>query len=820
MRIVPASICGVITAALVIALNTQLPSGDTKTPRLGFFLSPQKGFWQNAESDNASFNAEINIRGLKNKADVYFDDRLVPHVYAENDADAYFVQGYLHAKFRLWQMEFQTYLAAGRLSEVVGDKMLNTDKYFRRLGMAYGAEQSLKQIESNLETKTAVDAYTAGINYYIDHLKAHEIPVEYKLLDYKPEPWTNLKTALFMKLMAFDLSGGGEEDFYMTNTKNFFGYDTFKKLFPDRADSLNPIVPKGTPFEKPGIVPVIPASVDSLYYARTNNDERFEAPYVPNKNNGSNNWAVAGSKTKSGKPILCNDPHLSLNLPSLWYEMQITTPTHNSYGVSFPGAPYVVIGFNDSCAWGFTNSGRDVKDFYEVKFKDSTLQEYQYNGHWVKAETRKEIIKVKGKEEVIDNVAYTVFGPVMYDQHYQSKNKDNKTYAVSWMAQKESNELLMFEKLKLAKNFNDYAAAIDNLLCPGQNPVFAAVNGDIAIRQQGKFIAKWKHQGDFIMPGTDSTYQWQGFIKATENPQMHNPERGFVSSANQMAVDSTYPYYLGRLGNFPVYRGYIINRKLTAMHDITVEDMERLQTNNYNVFAEMARPALLKLLNEDKLNTEEKKYLQILKDWNLNNDYSETGATVFQSFWDSTYHIVYDDEFSKSKLPLYYPQQSTLLESLLRNEPVVFADNVNTPDKIETIADDVLAAFQKACAYLSQLEKANKLQWGVYKATAVTHLLKIPGLSRTELAIGGGTNEINATTNNHGPSWRMVVHLKDKVEAYVAYPGGQSGNPGSKYYDTFIDYWAAGKYYQVLFLKKEEAKQNNRIKWHISFINA
>lgn len=820
MRIVPASLCGVITIALVVALNSQLPSGESKTPRLGYFLSPQKGFWQNAEPENVSFNADINIKELKNKADVYFDERLVPHIYAENDADAYFIQGYLHAKFRLWQMEFQTYLAAGRLSEVVGDKMLNTDKYFRRLGMSYGAEQSLKLLEATPETKASVDAYTAGINYYIGHLKDHDIPVEYKLLDYKPEPWTNFKTALFMKLMAYDLSGGGEEDFYMTNTKNFFGYDTFKKLFPDRADSLDPIIPKGTVFEKPGIMPLLPASIDSLYYGKTGNDESFQAPYVPNKNNGSNNWAVAGSKTKSGKPILCNDPHLSLNLPSLWYELQITTPTHNSYGVSFPGAPYVVIGFNDSCAWGFTNSGRDVKDFYEIKFKDSTLQEYQYNGNWVKAETRKEVIKVKGKEDVIDQVAYTVFGPVMYDQHYQSKNKDNKTYAVSWMAQKASNELMMFEKLKSAKNFDDYANAIEHLQCPGQNPVFAAVNGDIAIRQQGKFIAKWKHQGDFVMPGTDSAYQWQGFVDVKENAQMHNPARGFVSSANQMVTDSTYPYYLGRSGNFPVYRGYLINKRLAAMNNITVEDMERLQTNNYNVFAEMARPILLKNLDESKLNTEEKKYVQLLKDWNLNNDYTEKGPTVFQAFWDSTYHAVYDDEYSKSKLPLYYPQQSTLLEALLRNDEVIFADNINTSDKVETIADDVLLAFQKACKKLIQLEKNNALQWGVYKATAVNHLLKLPGLSRLNLPIGGGTNEINAATGDHGPSWRMIVHLKDKVEAYVVYPGGQSGNPGSKFYDTFIDDWAVGKYYQVLFIKRDEARQNQKMKWHISFTNA
>lgn len=223
MRIVPAIITATVTTALIITLNTQLPVGESKTPRLGYFLSPQKGFWKNAEPTDISFDEDIKLTGLKAAAEVYFDDRLVPHVYAENDYDAYFIQGYLHAKFRLWQMEFETYVAAGRLSEIVGEGRLNTDKYFRRLGMVYAAENSLKAIEANPDTKNTMDAYTAGVNSYINSLNDNDIPLEYKLLDYKPEPWTNMKSALFLKFMSFDLSGQGDADLGMTNTKNFFG---------------------------------------------------------------------------------------------------------------------------------------------------------------------------------------------------------------------------------------------------------------------------------------------------------------------------------------------------------------------------------------------------------------------------------------------------------------------------------------------------------------------------------------------------------------------------------------------------------------------
>ena len=820
MRYLPLFISAIVTVALVTVLNTPIPSGKTKTPRLGYFLSPQMGFWQNAEPSNISFDEDIKVKGVKTTTDVYFDDRLVPHIYAETDADAYYVQGFLHAKFRLWQMEFQTYIAAGRLSEVTGESSLPTDKYLRRLGLLYGAENSLQMMETNPETKVMMDSYTAGVNAYINQLKPNDIPFEYKLMDYKPEAWTNLKSALFLKLMSFDLAGGGEDDFLHTNTKNFFGMDLYKKLFPSVMDSLDPIIPKGTVFEKPSIVPKIPASYDSLYIG---NSDSFnvDLPIVPNKDNGSNNWAVAGSKTKSGKPILCNDPHLGLNLPSLWYEVQITTPTHSTYGASFPGSPAVIIGFNDSCAWGVTNAGRDVKDFYEIKFKDTTMQEYWFNGGWKKSDFRKEVIKIKGKPDNVETIAMTVFGPVMYDRKYKAINKTDKSYAVRWKAHDASNELLTFYKLDRAKNYYDYVEAISTYECPGQNFVFASKSGDIAIRQQGQFVAKWKRQGEFVMPGTDTSYMWQGFVPTKENPQITNPARGFVSSANQMAVDSTYPYYLGEAGNFPLYRGFIINRKLTAMNGITVDDMQQMQTNNDNIFAQLAMPTMLKLLDATKLTNDEKKYLEIVKNWNLKNDPEEKAATIFKNWWDTTMTLVYDDEYSISSLPLRRPYESTLLEALLRDSGnYVFADNINTKNVKETMADVALDAFKRVAKLSDKLDKDGKLEWAKFKDTKVAHFTKIDALSRMHVNNGGGTYSINATKPDHGPSWRMIVHLTDTIEAYGLYPGGQSGNPGSKYYETFIDYWAAGKYYPLLFVKKQEARHSSRIKWHIAFINA
>ena len=631
MRILPFLISGLCTAGLVVALNTQLPAGASKTPRLGYFLSPQLGFWQNAEPTNTNFDGDLKLAGLKGKVDVYMDDRLVPHIYADNDLDAYYVQGYLHAKFRLWQMEFQTHVAAGRLSEILGEERLPIDRMFRRLGMVYGAEQTMALMDKNPEMKATVDAYADGVNAYISALKPEQIPFEYKLLDYKPEAWTPLKTYLFLMYMSYDLTArGAVSDLQMTNAKNYFGYDDFDKLYPNVHDSLDPIIPKGTVFSKPATVPKKPKNADSVYFNKTSVNSTAMMPLVPDVDNGSNNWAVSGTKTKSGRPILCNDPHLGLNLPSLWYEVQINTPTHNTYGASFPGSPAVIIGFNDSIAWGVTNAGRDVIDYYDIQFKDSTMQEYMFNGEWTKAGHRQETIKIKGQPDLVENIAITIFGPVMYDNAYSNISTKGKYLALHWTAHTGGNGLQTFYQLDRAKNYNEYLGAIANWQCPGQNFAFASKTGDIAIKQQGAFIPRWKRQGDFVMPGTDSSYMWQGIIPVEENPMIKNPIRGFVSSANQMSTDTTYPYYLGAANSFPLYRGIIINRKLTEMNDITPEDMQHLQMENYNVFAEMARPVLMKYLDEKALTNDEQKYVGILKNWNLKGDFNEKGATVFK----------------------------------------------------------------------------------------------------------------------------------------------------------------------------------------------
>lgn len=803
MRPLPLFISSVIAIALVFILNTQWVAPIP----FGKFLSPQHGLWQNADPYDKDYNANLSFPQLKGKASVYFDDRMVPHVFADNDDDAYFIQGYLHAKFRLWQMDFQTRAASGRLSEIIGAKTLDYDRNQRRLGMVYAAERSLKEIEQDPESLAACNSYTAGVNAYIARLTDRTMPLEYKLLGYKPEKWNNLKSALFLKFMALDLAGY-ENDFESTNAKSVFSNADFNALYPIVMDSLDPIVPKGTHFDPPPKPLEIPATADSLYFNYKDSNSIEEQK--PNPDNGSNNWAVAGSKTKSGAPILCNDPHLGLNLPSLWYEMQITTPSFNAYGVTFPGAPSVIIGFNDSIAFGFTNAMRDVRDYFPVKYKDESRKEYWFDSAWHPTSFRIEDIKIKGKPDMYDTVAYTNIGPVMYDESYTGgRNTNGSDYAVRWKAHDPSNELKVFYLLDRAKNYDDYLAAIKYLHTPGQNCIFASKRGDIAIWDQGEFPAKWHRQGDFVMPGGDSSYFWQYNIPQEQNPHLIDPERGFVSSANQMPTDTTYPYYLG--GVYPAYRGFEINRRLSQMNNITAEDMMKLQTDNYNVFGEMAVPPMLANIRADELDADGKRFLDTLKTWNFRNDAGSYGTTIFVNLWDTLEHVVFDDEFATTRLKLPWPEECTLLDKILRKDTSFrFFDNINT-SQTETFSDDVTAAFKRSVPLFRKLEKQNKLKWALFKDTRVLHLARLDALSRLHLDIGGGTNTINAANGQHGPSWRMVVQLSGETEAYGVYPGGQSGNPGSRYYDDFVDSWVNGKYYKLWVMKSSEALGRNVI---------
>lgn len=795
MRFIPL----ILTIALVWALHHRWGS----IPPFGMLFSPQHGFWQQADPIAAQPDEHITLPGLKGKVEVWLDERMVPHLFADQEQDLFFVQGYLHAKDRLWQMELQTFAAAGRLCEILGPKMLQYDRRQRRLGMGYAAEKTVKEMEKDTVSSMQVNAYTAGVNAYIGRLKARHYPLEYKLLGYAPEPWTNLKTALLLKYMSYDLAYRNH-DLEYTNFRKLYSQVDFDDLYPDFGDTSDPIIPKGTPFPAPSAIAVPPS--DSVRLAA---DQFFRfKEEMPDRDNGSNNWAVSGSKTRSGAPILCNDPHLGLSLPSLWYEMQLHTPAMNVYGVSLPGAPGIIIGFNDHMGWAVTNGSEDVADFYRVELRNGK-KEYLFNGAYRPTDLRIEEIKIKGQAAFQDTVAYTVWGPVMYDDQYPDTVSRQGAVALRWKAHDASNELKTFLTLNHARNYDDYLAALRSYGCPAQNFIYAGKDGNIAIWHNGQYPLRWKGQGKFIMPGVDSTFAWQGYIPQAENPHIYNPAEGFVSSANQHPTDSTYPYYLP--GEFDLYRGKRLNEQLRVMNNITADDMMRLQNDYTNLFAVSAIPMLSQYLNPAILNPSERKCWELIFAWDGQSTPDSKAATVFNLWWDAFERAVWDDDLNRGDgIALTMPLERTTLLWLLRDSTMRFIDDVRTPQK-ETLEDLVQRSFRVAADSAIKLDQAGSLAIGKWRGTDILHLTRaLPAFSRMRLNTGGGTHILNATKKTHGPSWRMVVELGKETIAYGIYPGGQSGNPGNAFYDNMVDDWVSGKYYALHVYERSRVPEKLR----------
>ncbi len=818
-----------ITIALIAALNSRIGV----IPPFGKFLDPFKGFWQNCEPVDKWKDGELKLPGLKDEVKVYFDKRLVPHIFAKNDEDLYYMQGYITAKYRLWQMEIQTHFAAGRVSEITGGDKVDIDKMQRRIGLAYGAQQASEYIANDPESKKLIESYCNGVNAFIKNLQPRDYPFEYKLLNYAPEEWTPIKVGLLLKNMANQLAVF-EYDIENNNFISKYGMEAFRHLYPDFIADEDPIIPTGNKWDnlanwkaedingKPVAGPTATNNAISSPIA-----ELF--PQIlekPDEITGSNNWAVAGTKTKSGKPILCNDPHLRLGLPSIWYEMHLVSPNMNTYGATIPGSPAVIIGFNDSIAWGETNAGRDVRDWYKVKFKDARRDEYEVDGKWVKSEKHIEHIKIRGKGEVLDTVIYTKFGIVMFDESVKGP-QSRMNLAVKWTGHLPSNEFKTFYKLNKAKNYDEYIDALNYYTCPAQNFVFSSRSGDIAIKEQGRFPIRDKatEQGKYISDGTKDNHEWETFIPSASNPLSKNPERGFVSSANQHPTDTTYPYYYPGLENFENYRNRRINKMLGEANGIDVDFMKKMQNDNYNLFASEALPVLLNLLDKSSITEHEKKILESLKKWNFYNNPQEVAPVYFEIWWSEMRRLLWDEMYDR-EAPMKLPSNYVTVWFLKTDSTSAFYDNRLTPAK-ETRHDIVLQAFKGIDSTLKEKKftesgeddpdtryvKADMKphDWGSYKATKISHLLPgLDALSALNVYNGGNYSIVNATSTQNGPSWRMIVD-EGEMKAYVVYPGGQSGNPGSPFYDNMIKAWAKGEYYQASFITKPEDLEKDKL---------
>jgi penicillin amidase len=791
-------------AALVLVLYFNQPHGAT--PALGPLLSPFRGLWNHRVSnwEVEDQGQTLSLPGLQGSVKIQVDRDQIKHIFAESDDDLYFAQGYVLASERLWEMEFLSRVAAGRLSEVMGKRTLEFDRYFTKLGLPQAAKESALQMMNDPLTAKALRSYAAGVNAFIDQLKPEDDPFEFKLLGIRPEAWVPENAAYLLKYMAYDLSGHNRE-LPLSRSRSRISRTDFDSLFPLNFDVPEPIVPKGAKFNFEARAGA-PPSEEFLPDFKA-----LDPVLQPDPSNGSNNWAISGKKSATGRPILSNDIHLSLSLPALWYEMQLHSPTQNVYGITLPGAPGVILGFNSKVAWGVTNGGSDVMDWYQLRYRDDNRSEYLFEGSWRPIISREVEIKVRNEAPLKLLLRETHLGPVVYDQSETPLNPTvPRGLALKWGALEGSNELKNFLQLNRAKSVSQCREAIDTFQTPNQNFLCADAAGDIGLWHMGRFPVRWRGQGRMISDGSSAGYEWRSWLPRTEIPMSKNPARGFLSSANQMPYDETYPHYLGWPFESP-YRAIRINEILREKKLFTPQDFIEMQGDTLSVLARTSVPVLVKALEGIQLEERQSQALEVLRAWNFRYDVETEAPALFETWLDEFENLLWGPHFP-DRYQYQFPSLARTFELIESDPNSKWFDDPATP-ATERFKDVALKSFKSAFAANEKSLgnfKPGKWAWSKYQKTELQHIAKIPGLGSAPFAGPGVAEAIFANKGKHGPVWKLVVALGPRPQAWSIYPGGQSGDPSSRHYDDFIEPWKKNELKPVTFLS-DDKDQNPRL---------
>ncbi|WP_409367142.1 penicillin acylase family protein [Lysinibacillus sp. 38-6] len=739
-------------------------------------------------------DGELAVSILDKDVTVTRDDKGVPHIFAETDADLYRAQGFVQAQDRLFQMDLARRQASGRLSEIIGEATINTDKHFRTFSLRNAAEKSLAAYDA--DSKQVLEWFAEGVNAFIDQAKStNTLSYEFALLGYEPEQWTIVDSLTIGKYMAYDLGGNWNTLAFRHWALQNFDEEKAKELFITYPENASSIIEanKNNPVSVAG---------------------QFNTELLPNEFNGSNNWVVSGDKTKSGKPILADDPHLGLSTPSIWYQMHLQSPEQNVSGVIFAGIPGIILGHNEEIAWGVTNVGPDVQDLYiEIPNPDNPTQ-FRYDGEWEQAEVRKEPIKVKDAETVDFEVIVTKHGPIMTDLVFK-ETEPSAEFSMQWTALQPTTELRAVLGFNKSKSWDDFERALEDFKAPAQNFVFASKDGTIAYKANGQIPLRKQGDGQLPVPGDSSDYGWEGFIPWDELPTVVNPEEGFIATANNEVIGAEYPYHITDFWAQP-YRFERIKEVLEANDSLTVEDMMNLQMDQHNLYAREFLPDLLtsiKSMDKDKKYSE---VIALLEDWNM-VDAKELGAPlVFHTLMLQLQEVLFKEQMPEDMYNMMYGKfniTDQLLRKTYAGETSIWMDEQGGVDAA------VYKAFERTVAQIQDQfgKTVSKWQWGDFHQLTFDHSLGSASpilaayFNAKKVPIGGSKVTVQAADNdlagnvNHGASWRFVADVGDLSSAYHIVGPGQSGHVKSDWYQDQVMDWANGNYHET-FVQKDAIK--------------
>ncbi|WP_040285687.1 penicillin acylase family protein [Sporosarcina koreensis] len=711
----------------------------------------------------------------------------VPHIEAASDADLYRAQGYVHAQDRLFQMDLARRQASGRLAEVVGAKAVDTDKRFRTFSLRDAAEKSYDTY--SVDAKQVLDWYAEGVNAFIHEVKGNgKLSYEFKLLGYEPEDWTPIDSLTIGKYMAYDLGGKWTPQAMRHWALNHYPAEKAKELFityPENAESI---------MEANRANPVAVA-------------DQFDPDTLPPEFNGSNNWVVSGDKTKSGKPLLADDPHLGLSTPSVWHQIHLTSPEQNVSGVIFAGIPGIILGHNDTIAWGVTNVGPDVQDLYiEIPNPDDPTQ-FEYDGKWEQADVRDEPIKVKGEDDVPFEVLVTRHGPVITDIIYENE-KPGAVFSMQWTALEASNELEAVMDLNKAEDWESFETALESFSAPAQNFVFASKDGTIAYKANGKIPIRKKGDAQLPVPGNSSEYGWEGYVPYDELPTLVNPPEGFIATANNEVVDEKYPYHITKFWAQP-YRYERIAEVLRDRDDFTADDMMALQMDQKNLHAGEFLDRMLGSAEKMDRKGHYEGILRQMREWDQVDTAESPQPLIFHKWMTQLPKLMFAPDMPED-VYAFMPGKPQLTDQFLRNsydgEAPSWVADYGGADRW------VYDAFEKTIAGLKEDygDNPEKWQWGDYHQLVFPHPLSgaSPMLARfldpDRQPVGGSGITVQAASfkedgsANHGASWRFVADLNDLSKAYHIVGPGQSGHLKSEWFHDQADDWVRGDFHETV----------------------
>ncbi|MBC7631020.1 penicillin acylase family protein [Aeromicrobium sp.] len=798
------------------------------------FISVRKSFPDTA--------GEVRVSSLNSDVTVKRDGKGIPQIYADDPEDLFFGQGFVHAQDRFYEMDFRRHVTAGRLAELVGKNALDTAKYAPTLGWRRVAQQELALLDD--KTVALLNAYSRGVNSYIDGKTGSDLSLEYSILsltgpDYRPEPRTPVDSLAWIKAMAWDLRSNMSDEISRVLSTEKLTVDQVEDLYPDHPKDHDTIVGRsgnldgGTFGPRPTEPGLARSAVASLTSAQKG-AAALPALLGTGDGIGSNSWVVDGRHTTTGKPMLANDPHLAPSMPGIWYQVGLHCRTvskacpYNVAGFSFSGLPGVVIGHNAKIAWGVTTMYADVADLYLEKVDGDT---YEYDGKKVALELRRETFKVAGGKATSIIVRSTQHGPILSDLDDDIANvgagKQSTTttgsYAVAlrWTALTPQPTIKAVFALDTAQNWDDFRAAAKLFTVPSQNLIYADVDGNIGYQSPGTIPIRTKGDGRWPVPGWDSAYSWKGSIPFEALPTVYNPDEGVIVTANNKVIGDQYPLNLGA-DTAPGYRSQRIRDLLTAkvggkQKKFSVHDMSRLQMDTYSANAEQLVPALLDVPLGSRYYRQGQ---DTLRGWDFRQPADSAAAAYFNVVWKNLVELTFHDELPKSEWPDGGERWFNVMRTILGKPNSPWWDDATTSGRRET-RDEVLAeAMRRARDELTMIQSRNPREWSwgrLHRLTLVNPTLGDSGVgvvdrlfNRGPYDVAGGGGLVDATSWDASkgyevtavPSMRMVVDLANLDRSRWIQLTGASGHAFQAHYNDQTELWVDGQTLPWLFSAK------------------